>query len=163
LKLGKSSEVFLDTSFILPFFQTDISVEAFNLNKFREFLTKLSKVHFSELSIFEAKAKLYRLSRKKTNYIQVLKAFGTNLATLREDEKFIFHSYTAQDDKNFNLIYSKNLELDSFDMIIIAQALNIGTLITEDKEILSAREQTPFITDPTLGKINIKQWKELTA
>jgi hypothetical protein len=48
-------------------------------------------------------------------------------------------------------------------MIIIAQALNIGTLITEDKEILSAREQTLFITDPTLRKINIKQWKELTT
>ena len=161
MKLGNNSEAFLDTTFILPFFQVDINVEAFNLNKFKEFVTKLPKVHFSELSIFEAKAKLQRLSRKNTNYAQILKAFGTNLATLREDEKFIFHSYTAQDDKNFNLIYSKNLELDSFDMIIIAQALNTGTLITEDKEILSAREQSPFIKDPTLRKINIKQWKEL--
>jgi len=161
LKPGNSSRAFLDTTFILPFFQIDINVEAFNLTKFKEFLTKLHEVHFSELSIFEAKAKLQRLSRKNTTYVQALKAFGTNLATLREDEKFIFHPYTAQDDKNFNLIYSKNLQLDSFDMIIMAQALNTGTLITEDREILSAREQTEFIKDPTLGKIKIKQWKEL--
>lgn len=161
MKLGKSSGPFLDTTFILPFFQLDINVEAFTLNKFKEFLTKLPKVHFSELSIFEAKAKLQRLSRKDTPYMQALKAFGTNLATLREDEKFIFHPYTAQDDENFNLIYSKSLGLDSFDIIIIAQAVNIGTLITEDKEILSVREQTAFIKDPILGKIKIKQWKEV--
>jgi len=161
LKPGSSSGAFLDTTFILPFFQIDIDVEAFNLTKFKEFLAKLSQAHFSELSIFEAKAKLQRLSRKNTTYVQALKAFRTNLATLREDEKFVFHPYTAQDDENFNLIYSKNLGLDSFDMIIVAQALNTGTLITEDKEILSAREQTEFIKDPTLGKMKIIQWKEL--
>ena len=161
MKPGSSSGAFLDTTFILPFFQIDIDVEAFNLTKFKEFLAKLSQAHFSELSIFEAKAKLQRLSRKNTTYVQALKAFRTNLATLREDEKFVFHPYTAQDDENFNLIYSKNLGLDSFDMIIVAQALNTGTLITEDKEILSAREQTEFIKDPTLGKMKIIQWKEL--
>jgi hypothetical protein len=50
---------------------------------------------------------------------------------------------------------------DSFDMIIIAQALNTGTLTTEDKEILAVREQDASIKDPTLGKIKIKRWKEL--
>jgi hypothetical protein len=45
-------------------------------------------------------------------------------------------------------------------MIIIAQALNTGALITEDEEILSAREQTEFVKDPTLGKMKIIQWKE---
>jgi predicted nucleic acid-binding protein len=161
LKRDNSSGVFLDTTFILPFFQIDINVEAFTLTKFREFLTKLPEAHFSELSIFEAKAKLQRLSRKDASYVQALKAFGTNLATLREDEKFTFHPYTDQDDENFNLIYSKNLGLDSFDMIIVAQAIKTGTLITEDKEILSIREQTEFVKDPTLGKIKIIRWKEI--
>jgi hypothetical protein len=50
--------------------------------------------------------------------VQALKAFGTNMATLREDEKFTFHPYTAQDDKNFNLVYTKNLGLDGFNMIM---------------------------------------------
>ena len=161
MRLDNSTDVFLDTTFILPFFQINIKVEAFTLSKFKEFLTKLPKVHFSELSIFEAKAKLQRLSRKNTTYMQALEAFGANLSILREDEKFVFHPYTAQDDENFNLIYSKNLELDSFDMIIVAQALNMNMLITEDKEILGIREQDAFIKDPRLGRIKIKQWKEL--
>lgn len=162
MKPGSSFEAFLDTTFILPFFQIDVNVEAFTLTKFKGFLTKLPQIHFSELSIFEAKAKLQRLSRKDATYVHALKSFGTNLATLREDEKIIFHPYTAQDDENFNLIYSKNLGLDSFDTIIIAQALNTGTLITEDKEILSIREQTAFKRDPKLRKLKIKQWKELS-
>jgi hypothetical protein len=161
LRLGESSGVFLDTTFILPFFQVDIKVEGFNLTGFKEFLTKLPEAHFSQLSIFEAKAKLQRLSRKNAAYVKALKAFGANLTTLREDERFIFHPYTAQDDENFNRIYSKNLGLDSFDMIIVAQTISTGTLITEDREILRAREQTEFVKDPTLGKIKILRWREL--
>lgn len=33
------------------------------------------------------------------------------MAVLQEDEKFIFHPYTAQDDKHFNIIFAKNLGL----------------------------------------------------
>lgn len=161
MKTGSNTTAFLDTTFLLPFFQIDIDIESFTLNNFKEFLTRLPQVHFSELSIFEAKAKLHRLSRKNVTYVQALEAFGTNLATLREDEKFIFHPYTAQDDEHFNLIHSKNFGLDSFDMIIIAQALKTGTLITEDREILSIREHNAFIKDPTLRKIKIRRWKEL--
>lgn len=138
-----------------------MDVEGFSLARFKEYLTKLPKAHFSELSIFEAKAKLQRLSRKNAAYLQALEAFGENLATLREDEKFVFHPYTSQHDKNFNLIYSKNLGLDSFDIIILAQSLDVGTLITEDKEILRARAQAGFTGDPTLRKIKIIRWKEL--
>jgi len=69
--------------------------------------------------------------------------------------------YTTQDDEYFNLISAKNMGPDSFDMIIIAQALNTGTLTTENKEILAVREQDVSIKDPTLGRIKIKLWKEL--
>ena len=34
--------------------------------------------------------------------MQALEAFGDNLAVLQEDEKFIFHPYTAQDDKHLH-------------------------------------------------------------
>ena len=161
LKLGENPAAFLDTTFLLPFFQIDINVEAFNLDSYKEFLTKLSEVHLSELSIFEAKAKLFRLSRKDTTYKQALEIFGNNLAILREDEKFIFHQYTKHDDTHFNLISAKNLGLDSFDIIIVAQALDVGILITEDREILNIRNQEAFVKDPLLGKMMIKRWKEL--
>jgi len=161
-KPDKISEAFLDTTFILPFFQLDIAVEAFNLKEFKEFLVRLSEVHVSELSIFEAKAKIFRLSKKDPAYVPVLENFGKNLTVLREDEKFVFHSYTEADDIHFNLISSKNHNLDSFDITILAQSLNVGTLITEDKEILSLREKEAFKKDPNLGKLLIKRWKEYT-
>lgn len=161
MKRDKISAVFLDTTFLLPFFQLDLSVEAFDLNRFREFLAKLSEVHASELSIFEAKAKLFRLSRKNAVYMEALESFGDNLAVLREDERFIFHPYTKRDDAYFNLISAKNLRLDSFDIIIVAQALEMGLLVTEDEEILSLREQGAFTRDPILGKLAIRRWKEL--
>ena len=162
-KPDKIPMAFLDTTFLLPFFQLDITIEAFSLKKFKDFLTKLSEIHVSELSIFEAKAKIFRLSRKNATYIHVLKNYGDNLAVLRGDEKFIFHPYTKADDTHFNLISAKNLNLDSFDIIILAQALDVGLLITEDKEILGLREQETFTKDPLLGKLVIKRWKELAS
>lgn len=160
-KLKLSKTVFMDTTFLLPFFRVEIEVESFSLDKFENFLTKISEVHFSELSIFEAKAKLFRLSRENTTYTQALGDFGKNLAVLREDEKFIFHPYTARDDECFNLILTKNWALDSFDIIILAQALNIRVLVTEDKEILRIRDREKFVKDPILGMATIKRWKEL--
>ncbi len=162
MKPDRGLSIFLDTTFLLPFLQIDIGVEGFTLHKFKDLYMMISRVHFSELSVFEAKAKIYRLSRRDSVYVQALEAFGENLAVLREDEKFIFHPYTAQDDKYFNMISAKNLELNTIDMIIIAQAIKIGTLVTEDKDILSVREKDEFAKDPVLGKINIKRWKELT-
>ncbi|MEM2848847.1 MAG: PIN domain-containing protein [Candidatus Bathyarchaeia archaeon] len=161
MKKLKIGSVFLDTTFLLPFFQININVEAFTLERFKEFLTETSQIHFSELSIFEAKAKLHRLSKRNTAYRKALEDFGANLKILRGDEKFTFHPYTAQDDKYFNIISSKNLELDAFDTIIVAQALKVGTLVTEDREILNVREQPAFSEDPLLRKIEIKRWKEL--
>lgn len=161
LNSDKASATFLDTTFLLPFFQVDVKIEGFTIKKYKAFLTKLSEIHISELSIYEAKAKIHRLSRKDTTYMRVLKTFGANLATLREDEKIIFHPYTSRDDEHFNIISSKNLGLDSFDIIILAQALDTGMLITEDKEILSIREKEAFLNDPALGKTAIKKWKEI--
>lgn len=154
-------EAFLDTTFLLPFFQIGVEVEAFALEDFKGFLARLRRVHFSELSVFEAKAKLRRLAGRDPAYARALEAFGANLAALREDERFVFHRYTAQDDGNFNLICSKGLGLDSFDAIILAQALSVGVLITEDEEILALRESGALAGDPILGEVEIKRWKEL--
>ena len=162
-KVDRISAAFLDTTFLLPFFQLDITVEAFTIEKFRDFLTQLSEIHISELSIFEAKAKIFRLSKKNASYTPILKDYGSNLAVLREDEKIVFHTYTKADDAYFNLISAKNTNLDSFNIIIVAQALDVGLLITEEKEILGLGEQETFTKDPLLGKLAIKRWKELAS
>jgi predicted nucleic acid-binding protein len=157
----KNAVAFLDTTFLLPFFQVDIEIEAFSLERFKKFLRDLTEVHFSELSIYEAKAKLRRLSRKEKNYTLALDTFGASLAVLLGDGKFIFHPYTKEDDDYFNLISEKSPELDSFDMIILAQAYGVGFFVTEDEKILSLRSQKVITSDPVLGRIDIRRWKEL--
>ena len=162
MKSGENSKVFLDTTFILPFFQLEIKVNGFSLEKFEAFLSRLDEVHLSELSIYEAKAKLFRLSRRNERYTKALESFGDNLTVLRDDETICFHSYNKMDDSRINLISDKDLGLDVFDTIIVAQALDIGFLITEDKEILNLRGRESFLEDPELKKLNITPWKELT-
>ena len=161
MKIDKDSGPFLDTTFLLPFFQVNVKIEEFTPKSFRTFLMRLSEVHFSELSIYEAKAKIYRLSRRDAALGKALEAFGANLATLRTDERITFHPYTERDDKYFNMIASKALRLDSFDTVILAQAMSVGTLITEDSEILRVRREETFQNDPVLGKTRIRRWKEL--
>lgn len=161
MKIDKGSKAFLDTTFLLPFFQVNVKIEGFSPKRFKTFLMGLSEVHFSELSIYEAKAKIYRLSRRDADLGKALEAFGANLATLRTDERMTFHPYTARDDEYFNMISSETLRLDSFATIILAQAMSVGMLITEDNEILRVRREETFQNDPVLGKTKIRRWKEL--
>ena len=83
------------------------------------------------------------------------------MAVLREDARVVFHPYTRWEDAYLNLISAKDFRLDSFDTIIVAQALDLGLLVTEDQEILDLREQTAFREDPVLGRLTIRKWKEL--
>jgi len=140
---------------LLIVLRVEVNDEAFSLEEFKGFLTRVSEIHVSELSIFEAKAKIFRFSKEDAAYTHALKRFGENLAVLRKDEKFVFHPYTEADDTHFNLIASITQSLDSFDIIILAQTINVGLLITEDKEILSLRQCEKFKEDPFLGKCQL--------
>jgi hypothetical protein len=100
-----------------------------------------------------------KLSKRDASYKQALDSFGSNLAVLQEDERFVFRPYTKNDDARFNTISAGKFELDSFDTIKVAQALDLGLLVTEGREILSLKENPAFTKDPTLGKLEIRQWK----
>jgi len=58
-------EVFLDTTFVMPFFYMDIDVKDFSRKKFAELIRKLDKIHISEISIFEAKVKTLQNRNEK--------------------------------------------------------------------------------------------------
>jgi hypothetical protein len=100
--LHKGRELFINTTYLLPFLQVPIRTKGFNLSDFRKFIAKLSRVHVSELSVYEAKAKLLRMSRSRGEYGRMLSTSGENLNVLRADEKFIFRTYTKEDDRRFN-------------------------------------------------------------
>ena len=50
----KVGSVSLDAIFLLVFFQIDVNVEAFTLDRFEEFIEAF-QIYFSEFSVFEAK------------------------------------------------------------------------------------------------------------
>ena len=160
-EVQRKRELFLDTTYILPFFQTPIAIEGFNLSEFKALITGLSRVHVAELSIYEAKAKLLRLSKVHRGYEKILLAFSQNLDVLRMDEKFIFHNYTSEADKCFNQLLPFAKRLDAFDLIILSEAFTVGELLTEDEDILAFRNSDQFAESSLSGTIRIRSWKEI--
>jgi len=59
------SEVHLDTTYVMPFFYLDIDVEGFSRELYREIIMSLQRIHISEISIIEAKAKSLKIGRGK--------------------------------------------------------------------------------------------------
>lgn len=155
-------ELFLDTTYLLPFFQVPITVKGFHLSDFKTLIAGLSKVHLSELSIYEAKAKLFRLSRSRRVYEQVLRSFGRNLNVLRSDEKFTFHNYSNETDQRFNSLLHNVKHLDAFDLLILSEAFRVGEFLTEDEDILSFRDSDQFVRSDVSKSINIRCWREIS-
>jgi hypothetical protein len=156
--LQKGRELFIDTTYLLPFLQIPIRSKGFNLSDFRKFMSKLSRVHVSELSVYEAKAKLLRMSRSHGEYDKMLSTFGENLNVLRADEKFAFRSYTEEADRRFNQLVTVAKRLDAFDLIILCEASTVGDLLTEDTEILSLRDSHQFAQTPPFNSMKIRSW-----
>lgn len=154
-------ELFLDTTYIFPFFQVPISVEGFEFSDFKALISDLSKVHVSELSIYEAKAKLLRLSKRRRGYDDAVRSFGQNLNVLRLDERFVFHNYTSEADKCLNQLLPSAKRLDAFDMLILAEAFTVGELLTEDGDLLTFRESDQFADSRLSKSIKIRCWKEI--
>ncbi len=153
-------ELFLDTTYLFPFFQVPIKVEDFVLSDFKRLVSELSKVHVAELSVYEAKAKLARLSRGRTGYEQALQGFARNLEALRLDDKFVFHSYDKAADECFNQLLPLMKSPDAFDLIILSQAFAVGYLLTEDEDLLALRDSSRFAQSQLSKIIRIRCWKE---
>ena len=161
-KARNDRELFVDTTYVLPFFQVPITVEGFELSDFKMLIANLSKVHVAELSIYEAKAKLLRLSKVRRRYEEALRVFGQNLDVLRSDEKFVFHNYASEADEHFNQLVHFVKPLDAFDLIILSEAFTVGELLTEDEDLLTFRDSDQFAESPSSESIRIRCWKEIS-
>lgn len=162
-KARNDHELFVDTTYVLPFFQVPVTVEGFELSNFKMLIANLSKVHVAELSIYEAKAKLSRLSKGHRRYEGALRVFGENLDVLRSDEKFVFHNYTSEADEYFNELLQVGKPLDAFDLIILSEAFTVGELLTEDEDLLAFRNSDQFAESPSSKSIRVRCWKEIST
>lgn len=127
----KLRELYLDTTYIMPFFYLDIDVKGFSRSAYKEVIELLERIHVSEISIIEAKAKSLKIGRKRS---KVNEKFNEGLSVLSADEKVEIHGYRSKDDKKFNELLP--LGLGFFDAIILAQSSTVGNLLTEDSKLL---------------------------
>jgi len=147
-------EIHLDTTYIMPFFHLDIDVEGFSRELYKEIIISIQKIHLSEISIIEAKAKSLKIGRgEKLSVIN--KRFNDGLAVLKSDSKVKIHSYIPEDDKKFNEILP--LGLDFFDSIILAQSYKAGSLLTENMKLLRSNVGIEIINWKKLVEIYKKE------
>ena len=127
----KLRELYLDTTYIMPFFYLDIDVKGFSRSVYKEVIELLERIHVSEISIIEAKAKSLKIGRKRS---KVNEKFNEGLSVFSADEKVVIHGYRSKDDEKFNEFLP--LGLGFFDAIILAQSSTVGNLLTEDSKLL---------------------------
>ncbi len=125
----KPRELYLDTTYVMPFLYLDIDVKGFSRAVYKKVIKSFERIHLSEISIIEAKAKSLKLGEK------VNEKFNEGLSVLSTDEKVVIHGYRAADDKKFNEMSG----LDFFDRIILAQSAAVGNLLTEDAKLLNIK------------------------
>lgn len=147
----------MDTTYLLLFLGIDLELENFTLKRFEEYLSNVDEIHFSEISVYEAKAKIQRLAAMNPDYAAAHSGFGENLKVLQEDEKVRFHRYTPADDHRFNTLYIKAPGIDFFDAVIVAQAAEADLLLTEDHDILGLRGHEWLREAPWNG-LKIRNW-----
>lgn len=131
----KFRELYLDTTYIMPFFYLDIDVKGFSRSAYKEVIKSLERIHVSEISIIVAKAKSLKIGRKRSG---VNEKFNEGLSVLSTDEKVVIQGYRAMDDKKFNEFLP--LELGFFDTVILAQSCIVGILLTEDSKLLHLKD-----------------------
>jgi len=142
----KFKELYLDTTYVMPFLFLDIDVKEFSRDIYKEVIKSIDRIHISEISLIEAKAKSLKLNLSQN---KVNEKFNEGLSVLLSDEKVILHKYNALDDLKFNEF--EKLQLDFFDRIILAQSSSVGFLLTEDGKLINLKN---------IG-IKIFNWKSL--
>ena len=60
----KPRELFLDTTYVMPFLYLDIDVKGFSRVVYKKVIKSFERIHLSEISIIEAKAKSLKLGEK---------------------------------------------------------------------------------------------------
>ena len=147
-------KIFLDTTFLLPFFGIRPKIKKYSSTQFKETLKGFKEIHITYLSVYETKAKIFRMHKKGTISRTVLDKFWYALKILLEDKRFFFHTYDESIDKNLNDFLEK-YSLDIFDALILASAVNkTDILLTEDSSLLSINKDLE-------NKIRIKNWEKL--
>jgi len=147
--------ILLDTTYLLPFFQIPLDVDHFDRLRFKQLLAQYPSIHAAAVSLYEIKAKLIRLKRNSQIPERIFSAFWRNWTILTEDPKFVIEAYCEPVDQHVNRISHEFPSLGAFDAVILAIAMNVGVLLTEDAAIHTVKTEA-FFQD-----LQILSWREV--
>jgi len=151
--------IFLDTTFVMPFFQIQINIKNFDKNIFEKILRKFQLIILSEISLIEILFKLTKMYTKKKISDNIFNIFKENLSILREDRKIKIKTITSTDINNYLYFLKLKYKLNPIDMLILAQGIEADIILTEDKNILKISEEKSF---KEKYKAKILNWSKLT-
>ena len=151
--------IFLDTTYVMPFFQIQINIKNFDKNTFEKILRKFQLIILSEISLIEILFKLTKMYIKKKVPENIFQTFKENLSILREDRKIKIKPITSIDIDNYLYFLKLKYNLNPIDMLILAQGIEADIILTEDKNILKISEEKSF---KEKYKAKILNWSKLT-
>ena len=116
----------------------------------------------SELSVYGAKAKVFRLCRNDKSYSEALRNLGGHVRVLRNDSRIIFHPYSTKVDVSINSLTEIYRKLDVFDAVIVTQGTEAEILLTECDDLINLSNNSRFRKGPIFNKLEIKRWKHIS-
>lgn len=136
--------ILLDTTFLLPFFGLDLG----EINSILENIYENSEgLYFAEISLYEALFKLFSLYRREKITDEIINNFWKNFEILTTDRKIKFVKPSNKIISTMNMLEKKlSAKLNIIDMLIVASAIDIRSLLTVDRAILRSREEIKKIT-----------------
>lgn len=127
--------IFLDTTFILPFFQIPIDVKNFDKKIFEKSLKRFRLISVSELSLIEALFIVTKMFFRGEVFEDIFEVFKDNLEVLEDDSRFVVKPFSSMDISSYKWLLDFK-DLNPIDRLILAQGLDADIFLTEDREIL---------------------------
>jgi len=153
--------IFLDTTYLLPFFQIPVNVKDFSKRIFEETLRKFQFISVSELSLIEVLFIATKLYLKREVSDNIFKTFKENLTVLKEDDRFMIKTLSDTDVKNYKYLLDLKSGLNPIDRIILAQGANADIFLTEDKDLLELGKTKKFREKFSVNVVNWRQYIKL--
>lgn len=155
-------KVHLDTTYLMPLFNLDTSIQGLNQQVKEQLAKNLYVFSYSPVSFIEIKWQIIRLEKKGQNREPFEKQFSQTLTSLKYDKRYqVIHFSEARiNDASYELM--KLGHNDYFDTIIASSAIwEAEYFITEDmdlKKIINILFEQSKI--PELPVISVLNWSD---
>ena len=153
---------FLDTTYLMPLFQLDITIEGFEEEFHEIFQSGRFYFLFSPVSILEIKWQIIKLSKSGHSIDELEKASSRALRTIQKTEQFKLVNFVDEAINSVSFELRKQGHNDLFDTIILGSALSTAAIfVTEDeplRKVLKKYEQLT-VNSEKRARLETHDWR----